>query len=370
MVVRQKHLCTSRESNPGRLLGKQKSYHWTTGACSYRKKHLLISLYQLHPRATHTSHQSSMDVLEQRIRSEAAKAQQWLEAHAQSTRIPKITLQRQVMRVAQLDALLLDEEVQRVLSGQIASIFKFFKTNPFEALRLEFEFSIQTMMFLLSIRRNVPSPGNLLQNLHYVPIRLSRTQKSVYFLLGVLGPYMWKKWNQKLTIEGWGGEPSDSFKAKAYRFSRTLDTILKALNTVNFLVFLYNGKYRAILDRILRMQLTYISPRMSRQIAFDFMNQQLVWHSFSEFLLFFLPLINLSRVRRWLKSVLSNNFASRDSPSNDNSCPICQITPITVPVRSNCGHVFCYYCLEGSRLSSSELTCPICSASVYTHKRI
>ena len=39
---------------------------------------------------------------------------------------------------------------------------------------------------------------------------------------------------------------------------------------------------------------------MSRQVSFEYLNRQLVWHAFTEFLLFLLPLIGISRWRRWL----------------------------------------------------------------------
>ena len=72
----------------------------------------------------------------------------------------------------------------------------------------------------------------------------------------------------------------------------------------NFVRFLGGGRYRSIVDRLLGMELVYIEPRMNRQVVFDLINQQLVWHGFSEFLLFFLPLINLHKVRRWIRKLL------------------------------------------------------------------
>lgn len=36
---------------------------------------------------------------------------------------------------------------------------------------------------------------------------------------------------------------------------------------------------------MLRMRLVYIRPRLPRQVSFDFMNQQLVWHGVSVSLL-------------------------------------------------------------------------------------
>ena len=42
---------------------------------------------------------------------------------------------------------------------------------------------------------------------------------------------------------------------------------------------------------------------MSREVSFEYLNRQLVWHAFTEFLLFLLPLVGISRWRRWLSRV-------------------------------------------------------------------
>lgn len=69
---------------------------------------------------------------------------------------------------------------------------------------------------------------------------------------------------------------------------------------VSFLVFLVNGRYRTLVDRILRIRLTPPSTQVSREVSFEYLNRQLVWHAFTEFLLFLLPLVGISRWRRWL----------------------------------------------------------------------
>lgn len=69
---------------------------------------------------------------------------------------------------------------------------------------------------------------------------------------------------------------------------------------VSFLVFLVNGRYRTLVDRLLRIRLTPPSAQASREVSFEYLNRQLVWHAFTEFLLFLLPLVGISRWRRWI----------------------------------------------------------------------
>lgn len=68
----------------------------------------------------------------------------------------------------------------------------------------------------------------------------------------------------------------------------------------SFLVFLVNGRYRTLVDRLLRMRLASPSSQVSREVSFEYLNRQLVWHAFTEFLLFLLPLVGIGRWRRWL----------------------------------------------------------------------
>ena len=82
--------------------------------------------------------------------------------------------------------------------------------------------------------------------------------------------------------------------------SSTASTTYSIAAFTSFLVFLVNGRYRTLLDRILRMRLAPPSSQVSREVSFEYLNRQLVWHAFTEFLLFLLPLVGISRWRRWL----------------------------------------------------------------------
>lgn len=82
---------------------------------------------------------------------------------------------------------------------------------------------------------------------------------------------------------------------------------------VSFLVFLVNGRYRTLVDRILRMRLTPPSAQASREVSFEYLNRQLVWHAFTEFLLFLLPLVGIGRWRRWLSRAWRKTMSSLKS---------------------------------------------------------
>jgi len=48
------------------------------------------------------------------------------------------------------------------------------------------------------------------------------------------------------------------------------------------------------------MRLAPPTSQANREVSFEYLNRQLVWHAFTEFLLFLLPLVGISRWRRWI----------------------------------------------------------------------
>ena len=106
----------------------------------------------------------------------------------------------------------------------------------------------------------------------------------------------------------------------------------------SFLVFLVNGRYRTLLDRILRLRLATPSSQVSRDVSFEYLNRQLVWHAFTEFLLFLLPLVGISRWKRWLsrawrkiKALVNSDTGNEDGVGSkgelaflpERTCAIC-----------------------------------------------
>ena len=59
---------------------------------------------------------------------------------------------------------------------------------------------------------------------------------------------------------------------------------------------------RSLLERMLQARLVYQRANMARAISFEYLNRQLVWHELSELLLFVLPLISVTRLKRMIVS--------------------------------------------------------------------
>ena len=218
-------------------------------------------------------------------------------------------------RVGQIDAELLDEELLQLFHNQVNDALKYFSESIRENYIPEILLCLRTILFKVSIWDHSASYGATLQNLHYVdgrhkglvPRSPSRWQKALYGLSTVGARYGWEKW------EGWlAGQERDYDEFRGRRrgaslqvrvLKRVTDMASTAYTTAaffSFLVFLYNGRYRTLTDRILRLRLAPKNANVSRQVSFEYLNRQLVWHAFTEFLLFLLPLVGISRWRRWL----------------------------------------------------------------------
>lgn len=143
----------------------------------------------------------------------------------------------------------------------------------------------------------------------------------------MFGRYGWAKWESYLSdLEGGYNEPSPVMKQLSDVTSR-LSTIHSVTALASFLRFLYNGQYRTLLDRALRLRLVPTSAHTSREVSFEYLNRQLVWHAFTEFLLFLLPLVGISRWRRivgrsWRRVVLSLKHSFGRGSSDDDELEI------------------------------------------------
>ncbi|KAI8911931.1 Pex12 amino terminal region-domain-containing protein [Powellomyces hirtus] len=285
-----------------------------------------------------------------------------------------------VLRVSQLDAELLDTELTTLLKEQLISVFAFFKPNVKDAFEPEITAVLQYIMCHMSIYAMGASYGLQLQNLKYrdesrhqgrlersaVDAPLSRWQKVAHALLFIGGRWGLLRLNRYATTHEWSEDAQSSWRNRVWRYLQKAHSVYKALSLANFLAFLYNGKYRSLLDRILRMRLVYSRRETGRQVSFEFMNRQLVWHAFTEFLLFLVPLINIERVKNSITRAISGPVTV-DLPAH--ICAICHAedrpkSTIHNPYVTNCGHVYCYYCIKTSIMVDHAFPCPRCGSPV------
>lgn len=216
---------------------------------------------------------------------------------------------RPFFRVGQVDAELLDEELLQLLRNQAGDGLKLFGAHLKDEWGAEIGVILRAALWKLSIWDHGASYGASLQGLQYADARNrnpaarappSALQKIAYGILTVGGRYAWTRWEDHLSgLENGYDEPSPLIKQLS-RLTTFFSTTHDIAAFTSFLVFLYNGRYRTLTDRLLRLRLVPSSTQTSREVSFEYLNRQLVWHAFTEFLLFLLPLVGISRWKRWL----------------------------------------------------------------------
>lgn len=184
----------------------------------------------------------------------------------------------QTHRVNQLDSIKLDEEISRILLDQCSTVLRYVvQPHILDQLKPEIEIMLASMLFKYSVWERKPSPGDLLQNLTYS----KSPNRFLYYVAFVALPYIHLKISRYMVHHCWESYPDSSWQRRLSKLSRLVELILRYLSWANFLLFLHNGQFRTFQERILGLSSIYIHPRASRQVVFDFMNQQLVWTAFS-----------------------------------------------------------------------------------------
>ncbi|XP_061821515.1 peroxisome biogenesis factor 2 [Nerophis lumbriciformis] len=283
-----------------------------------------------------------------------------------------------VLRISQLDALELDSALEQLLWTQFSQCFQNFRPGLLTPLEPELKALLQLLLWRFTLYPNSTTVGQSILSLHYhntlsTSARykpLTQRQKLALVLL-TAGP----RWLQErahslrlcLGLTSGVSEGDGTFSQKALSISLTLMSgIARLASLVNFLVFLSKGQHPVLAERIIGAQAVFSKPNVTRDITYQYMNRELLWHGFAEFLIFLLPLINVRKLKSNIYSFLlgadgSDIESARGKDEVWKECALCGEWP-TLPHRGGCQHVFCYYCIKSHIITNSCTICPKCGA--------
>ena len=71
----------------------------------------------------------------------------------------------------------------------------------------------------------------------------------------------------------------------------------------------------------------------------------------------------------WYKDNISKSIGGY-TILNENACVSCNKSCAQMPYKADCGHTFCYFCLQASLHNNSELLCPVCYKQIKGSKRM
>ena len=158
--------------------------------------------------------------------------------------------------------------------------------------------------------------------------------------LTILVPYLHSRIRAHALSRAWPDAPSKDRRRIAWDVLISTESLHTLLGLLNFVAFLWSGRwatvsscmslwlisvwfrYRTLADRLLQMQLVPSRGQVKRDISYEFMNRQMVWHAFTvsidsfhryfwhiisiqEFLIFLLPLLHGRSARRRLNKLFS-----------------------------------------------------------------
>jgi hypothetical protein len=298
----------------------------------------------------------------------------------------------QVIKVEQIDALLMDSDSTTLLFQHLVACFPENIRNKYSS---ELQLLLQFLFYRFTVFRDGPShksrqtappdfggclskhglqnhtrskvfraermrvllengvssaatPGCQMQNLRFVfP---SRRSKVGLFLLNIVVPYLAEKASDLMQRNDWSNPEAPRAKRVALRIVEGLKSFVKVLNLINWLVFLFQptrnyGSNRSIPERILKIKLVQDQPGMERGLDFSFINRLIVWTALGKSLnallshfntdifgRFIAPLAETTSKLSMFQSLSDDDFGG--ATSDTSTCAICGTTQICMPYRS------------------------------------
>uniref|UniRef100_A0A8D0H0Y3 Peroxisome biogenesis factor 2 n=1 Tax=Sphenodon punctatus TaxID=8508 RepID=A0A8D0H0Y3_SPHPU len=275
-----------------------------------------------------------------------------------------------VLRISQLDALELNKALEQLVWSQFTHCFHGFKPGLLARFEPEIKAFLWLFLWRFTIYSKNATVGQTVLNIQYKNDfsqmqkyqPLSKRQKLWYLICTVGG-----RWLEERCYDLFSNRPLESFCKTKY-FINLVVGLLKLFELLNFLIFLQKGKFATLTERILGIRSVFCLPQSVRQIGFEFMNRELLWHGFAEFLIFLLPLINMQklklRISSWCLPIAGFPSSDHTLAVNCKECSLCGEWP-TMPHTIGCSHVFCYYCIKSNYLFDMYFTCPKCGSEVH-----
>ncbi|KAM6318363.1 LOW QUALITY PROTEIN: peroxisome biogenesis factor 2 [Aegotheles albertisi] len=276
-----------------------------------------------------------------------------------------------VLRISQLDALELNKALEQLVWSQFTSCFHGFKPGVLAHIEPEVKAFLWLVLWRFTIYSKNATVGQAILNIQYKN-NLSQTEKyqplSKHQKLGYLIFTVGGRWLEERCYDLFSSRQLQSF-CKIKRCINFGAGLLRLCGLVNFLIFLQKGTFATLTERILGIRSVFCKPQSIRQVGFEYMNRELLWHGFAEFLIYLLPLINVQKLKlkisSWCLPIAGLSNSENTLAAHCKECSLCGEWP-TMPHTIGCSHVFCYYCIKSNYLFDMYFTCPKCGSEVHS----
>jgi len=256
-----------------------------------------------------------------------------------------------VPRINQLDACTLDTELLNTIRQQISSACKYFTRNPLDWAGPEVHCLVRVGIWWFTVVEKGASVGQDLLGMKYQ----TRTRDKLYTLALATMGLTYLKERQRVVLQWLPG--SEETKNQVLHYS---SIITKCLTLINSILFLRQGLYPTLGTWLLGLKQESTTDR-ARAVGYSYMSRELIWSTFTELLIFLVPLLNSTKLKSKISQKFSSIMGKPASPINLSQCSLCSHPPI-LPCRGVCGHIFCYYCMA-THLATTD-RCAVCGADV------
>nr|XP_040023570.1 peroxisome biogenesis factor 2 [Gasterosteus aculeatus aculeatus] len=282
--------------------------------------------------------------------------------------------QTPVLRISQLDALELDSSLEQLVWTQFSQCFHNCRPGLLTPLEPELKALLHLLLWRFTLYSRSATVGQSLLSLRYHNTLspspryrpLSRRQKLGLALL-TAGPRWLKERSHGLLLRlSPGGAASERDGGLLRKILSLVSGVAQLATLLNFLAFLRKGRHPALAERIVGARAVFSQPDVARDVTYQYMNRELLWHGFAEFLIFLLPLVDTRKLKAAVFSVVlggdgGDRAGATGGPGAWKECGLCGEWP-TMPHAVGCRHVFCYYCIKSHSVADAGLTCPRCGA--------
>lgn len=274
-----------------------------------------------------------------------------------------------VLRISQLDALELNKALEQLVWSQFTQCFHGFKPGLLAHVEPEVKALLWLFLWRFTVYSKNATVGQSVLNIQYKNDLSSKSQppsksQKLWYAACTIGG----TWLEERCYDLFRNHHLASFGKVKQCLNFTIG-LLKLGGLINFLIFLQRGKFATLTERLLGIRSVFCKPQSAREVSFEYMNRELLWHGFAEFLIFLLPLINIYKLKAKLSSWCIPLTGAPNSEStlaaSGKECSLCGEWP-TMPHTIGCEHIFCYYCVKSSFLFDINFTCPKCGSEVHS----
>lgn len=182
-----------------------------------------------------------------------------------------------VSRVNQLDADLLDREINKIIHEQLANVYKELPPGLLSRFQPEIDCFLKSIIWFASIQHNKSTFGQQILAITYSKDKITRNRLMLHYLLTICTSYAKDvsqlRFTNHLLIQ----------KTIAW-----IECCTRMLTIVNFFRFLKIGVYPSLLDYCLGWRHVSQTGTKMRNVGYAYMNRELMWTGFLVNHLFFM----------------------------------------------------------------------------------